>query len=321
MSDPSRPVRIGTRGSALALTQSNWVKRQIEAAHPHLRVELVKIKTTGDKITDVPLARVGGKGLFVKEIEEALLDGRVDLAVHSMKDVPAELPAELHIGVTTEREDARDALISAGGVPLAELPQGARVGTSSLRRRAQLLAVRPDLTIVPLRGNLDTRLRKLDDGELQAILLASAGLRRLGLAERITQALDYSLMLPAIGQGALGLELRKDDDATLGLIRFLNHEATEVAVRAERVLLARLQGGCQVPIAALGRLDGEENNLRLDALVADLEGRRIVRASATDTPANAVQLGLRVADELLAQGAGEILAEIYGGAAQAPAGA
>jgi hydroxymethylbilane synthase len=312
-------LRLGTRGSALALTQSGWVKGQIEAANPGLAVELVRIKTTGDKITDVPLAQVGGKGLFVKEIEEALLEGRVDLAVHSMKDVPAELPSPLHIAVTTEREDVRDALISKGGLSLAELPRGARVGTSSLRRRAQLLAVRSDLDILPLRGNLDTRLRKLDENQMEAIVLASAGLRRMGLEGRISQKLDHSLMLPAIGQGALGIELRRDDSRTYELVKFLDHPPTATCVRAERSLLARLQGGCQVPIAALGRL--ENGTLVLEALVADLEGKRVIRASRSADPSAAEELGLAVAEELLAQGAGEILAEIYGGAVPTPGSA
>jgi hydroxymethylbilane synthase len=312
-------LRIGTRGSALALTQAGWVKSQLEAAHPGLTVELVKIKTTGDKITDVPLARVGGKGLFVKEIEDALLDGRVDLAVHSMKDVPAELPDSLHIAITPKREDVRDALISRGNVALAGLPQGARVGTSSLRRRAQLLAVRPDLDIIALRGNLDTRLRKLAENHFDAILLASAGLRRMGLAGKISELLDPSLMLPAIGQGALGLELRRDDTRTLKLASFLNHAETAVAVLAERTLLARLEGGCQVPIAGLARLEG--GMLRLESLVADLDGQRVVKASGTDRPEAAAELGLRVAEELLAKGAGEILAEVYGGGMPAPGSA
>ncbi len=312
-------LRLGTRGSALALTQAGWVKGQLEGAHPGLEVELVKIKTTGDKITDVPLARVGGKGLFVKEIEEALLEGRIDLAVHSMKDVPAELPAPLHIAVTTEREDVRDALISAGNLPLAGLPHGARVGTSSLRRRAQLLAVRPDLDIIPLRGNLDTRLRKLDENQMAAIILASAGLRRMGLEGRISEHLRFEVMLPAIGQGALGIEMRREDERTYQLARFLDHPDTAVAVRAERALLARLEGGCQVPIAALGRLEG--GRLHLSALVADLDGVHLIRASGEAEPAGAAALGLRVAEELLSRGAGEILAEIYGAGVAPPGSA
>lgn len=312
-------LRLGTRGSALALTQSGWVKSQIEAAHPGLAVELVRIKTTGDKITDVPLAQVGGKGLFVKEIEEALLEGRIDLAVHSMKDVPAELPAPLTIAVTTEREDVRDALITKGGLTLARLPQGARVGTSSLRRKAQLLAARPDLDILSLRGNLDTRLRKLDEDQMEAIVLASAGLKRMGLEGRIAERLDYAVMLPAIGQGALGIELRRDDTRTLGLVGFLDHAPTAACVAAERSLLARLQGGCQVPIAALGRLEG--GTLRLDALVADLTGERLVRASGAGRPEEAAALGLAVAEELLARGADAILSEIYGGPLPAPGSA
>jgi len=316
---PGLLLRLGTRGSALAITQSGWVKRQLEAAHPGLSVELVRIKTTGDKITDVPLARVGGKGLFVKEIEEALLDGSVDLAVHSMKDVPAELPAALHIAVTTRREDVRDALISRSGEPLARLPHGAKVGTSSLRRRAQLLAARPDLEILPLRGNLDTRLRKLGENEMEAIILAAAGLHRMGLEARITECLAYDVMLPAIGQGALGIELRREDARAHALTKFLDHPETAVAVVAERALLAKLEGGCQVPIAAMGRLiDGR---LRLEALVADLDGRRIIRGHVEGGPGEAASLGLKLAEELLSQGAGEILAAIYNGGLPAPGGA
>src|SRR5512136_2771153 len=230
-------LRIGTRGSKLALVQSEWVKKEVQNRHPGVRVELVKIKTKGDKILDAPLSKVGGKGLFVKEIEEALLKKEVDLAVHSMKDVPAELQKGLELSVYPKREDPRDALVSMHFSTVEDLPQGASVGTSSLRRSAQLLHMRPDLHIVPLRGNVDTRLRKLDSGDLQAIVLATAGLNRLGLSDRITVALSPEAVLPAIGQGVLGLELREDDQKTQNLIFFLNDVETELTVRAERAFL------------------------------------------------------------------------------------
>lgn len=304
-------LTIGTRGSKLALWQANWVKEQLERRHPELSVELAIIKTTGDKITDVPLAQVGGKGLFVKEIEEALLDGRADLAVHSMKDVPTVFPEGLGLVVTTEREDPRDALLSPRYDSLEALPQGARVGTASLRRQAQLLARRPDLAITPLRGNLDTRLKKLEAGEFDAILLACAGLSRLGWGAGITHPIPVETCLPAIGQGALGLECRLDDAATRERIAFLNHPETAAAVAAERAFLARLEGGCQVPIAAHGRLAGDR--LTLHGLVADERGRRVVRGREEGAAVEAEAIGTRLAERLLEQGAAPILEELYGG--------
>ncbi|UCB48114.1 MAG: hydroxymethylbilane synthase [Deltaproteobacteria bacterium] len=303
-------LRIGTRGSKLALAQSEWVKEKIEGRHPRAQVKLVRIKTTGDKILDSPLAKIGGKGLFVKEIEEALLNERIDLAVHSMKDVPAELPKGLILATFPEREDPHDAFVSLECSSLDQLPQGARVGTGSLRRAAQLLHIRPDLELVPLRGNVDTRLRKLEAGEFQAIILAAAGMRRLGFGNRISQRLSTEQILPAIGQGALGLEVRHDDEQTIGLIHFLNDEASEVRVKAERAFLKELEGGCQVPIAAFGRLNGER--LDLEGMVAELDGSRIIRDKIRGERNEAEDLGIRLARRLLASGAHEILERIYG---------
>lgn len=303
-------LRIGTRGSPLALAQSRWVQAQLEARYPGLAVTLTIIKTTGDKLTEVPLAQIGGKGLFLKEIEQALLAGEVDLGVHSMKDVPAELPAELAISVITSREDWRDALISHQYHRLEDIPPGGRLGTSSLRRRAQLLYLRPDLEILPLRGNVDTRLRKLAAENMDAIILAVAGLKRLGLADRITCALSPTQMLPAIGQGALGLELRRQDARTRELVAFLDDPASRVAVQAERAFLARLQGGCQVPVAALGSV--QDGQLFLEGMISDLDGRRLQRETVAGALDEAEALGSRLAESLLARGGREILSQIYG---------
>lgn len=303
-------LTIGTRGSKLALTQSEWVKRQLEARYHDVRVIIKKIKTKGDKILDSPLSKIGGKGLFVKEIEAALLEGDVDVAVHSMKDVPAELPEGLELALFPEREDPRDALVSNHYQSIDALPEGASIGTGSLRRSAQLLHIRPDLVVVPLRGNVDTRLNKLESGGLDAIILASAGLKRLGLEDKITQFLPVETLLPAIGQGALGLELRQDDHRTKELLHFLNHKQTCLTVRAERALLKELEGGCQVPIGGFGRLDG--NNLILEGLVAELDGSRIIRDKARGPKDEPEELGVTLAKRLLASGAGEILAKVYG---------
>ncbi|MEW6218252.1 MAG: hydroxymethylbilane synthase [Thermodesulfobacteriota bacterium] len=306
----STRIRIGTRGSLLAWTQSSWVKAQIETRFPDLTVELVKIVTKGDKIQDVPLAMVGGKGLFVKEIEDALVRGEVDLAVHSMKDVPTVLPAELHLGVVTQREDPRDVFVASRCQSLAELPAGARVGTSSLRRRAQLVHLRPDLTVENLRGNLDTRLRKLAEGAFDAVVVAAAGLRRLGMIDRATAFFSPVEMLPAIGQGALGLELRRADDWLLSRLGFLNHEETAVAVRAERAFLARLEGGCQVPIGAHGEVAAGQ--VTLTGLVAAVDGSRLVKRARTAPAAEAEALGWDLAGEILDAGGREILEAVYG---------
>jgi hydroxymethylbilane synthase len=304
-----KQLKIGTRGSLLATTQSSWVKKQIEQHHPDCTVELVTIVTKGDKILDVPLAKVGGKGLFVKELEEALLSGAVDLAVHSMKDVPSELPEPLHLGIIPSREDPRDAFIANEYKSLTELPHGSKVGTSSLRRRAQLAALRPDLVIEDLRGNLDTRLRKLDEKQYDAIILAAAGLNRLGLSRRAAGYFSSNEMLPAVGQGALGIELRRDDHELMEGLKFLNHDETSIAVRAERAFLFRLEGGCQVPIGAYCQVDGDR--LELTGLIASIKGDNIIKNSQSGTWAAAESLGTELADELLAQGGREILAQYY----------
>jgi hydroxymethylbilane synthase len=305
-------LRIGTRGSALALRQAEWVRSQLLAAHERLTVELVTIKTQGDRILDVPLAKLGGKGLFVKEIEEALLDGLVDLAVHSMKDMPAELPPGLHVAAMPPREDPRDVLVTGKGSGFAGLPPGARVGTSSLRRAAQLYHLRSDLRIETLRGNLDTRLRKLETHGFDAVVLAAAGMKRMGLSHRITEYFEPERMLSAVGQGALGIETRVDDQAVNSLVARLGHDPTMVAVRAERSFLRRLQGGCQVPIGGLATVDGAR--VTLSGMVADLHGKGMIRRSLEGEAPQAEEIGEMLADAILAAGGAGILAEIYGGA-------
>jgi hydroxymethylbilane synthase len=301
-------IKIGTRGSALALTQSRWVQARIMAHHPDCRVELEVIKTSGDIIHDVPLAQVGGKGLFIKEIEEALLSGRVDLAVHSLKDMPAEIPAGLMLGAVPPREDCRDAFISSRYANLAEIPAGGRIGTGSLRRRVQLLHRRPDLEIVAIRGNVDTRLKKMETLRLDALILAAAGLNRLGLSHVYRGLLSEEEMLPAVAQGALGLEVRADDQRLRELIAFLDHPPTRIAVTAERAFLARLEGGCVVPVAALGKVEGEA--LTLEALISDLEGKRHLRESLSGQVDEAQAMGTELANRLLDRGGREILAEL-----------
>jgi hydroxymethylbilane synthase len=303
-------IKIGTRGSRLALSQSEWVKTQIAALHPDLRVEVIRIKTKGDRILDSPLSRIGGKGLFVKEIEDALLRRDVDLAVHSIKDVPADLPGGLHLPIFPEREDPRDVFISEAYNSLDELPENATVGTGSLRRSAQLLHIRPDLNVVSIRGNVDSRLRRVESGDLQAIILAAAGIRRLNLSPKMSQILPIDRFLPAVGQGALGLEIRRDDDRVLDLIGFLNHKPTELAVRAERAFLKGLEGGCQVPIAGYGRIEGEE--IILNGMVAEMDGRRIIKDELRGKGDRPEELGIRLAERLLLEGAEDILARVYG---------
>jgi hydroxymethylbilane synthase len=303
-------IRIGTRGSALARWQAEHVAARLREASPGLQVELRIIKTTGDKILDVPLAKVGGKGLFVKEIEEALQRHEVDLAVHSIKDVPTELVSGLGLAAIPEREDPRDALCSRLPGGLAGLPRGARVGTSSLRRRCQLLHLRPDLEILELRGNVDTRLGKLDAGSYDAVVLAAAGLRRLGRIDRASELLEPETMLPAVGQGALGLETRLDDRELNLLCEELHHAPTGTRVRAERALLARLGGGCQVPVAAHARI--EEGALRLDALIGHPSGEPFFRDLLIGELADPEALGAELAGRLLARGADRVLAEVYG---------
>ena len=310
-------IIIATRGSMLALWQAEWIKARLEAGNPGLTVELNKIKTTGDKILDVPLAKVGGKGLFVKEIEEALLQKTADLAVHSMKDVPTDLPEELYIAAICEREDPRDALLAGAKIKSFEdLPQGARIGTSSLRRICQILSKRPDLKIIQLRGNVDTRIRKLDEGEFDAIILAAAGVKRLGKAERITQIIPQDISLSSVGQGAVGIECRKDDEFTNSLVRALDHAGTSICVRAERACLKKLEGGCQVPIAAHARLIMKNAtstpSLFIEGLVGSVSGDRIIRESIEGPPEEAESLGTALAEALLSKGAGKILAEVYG---------
>lgn len=296
-------LTIGSRGSQLALWQANWVRQRLEALGETCRIEI--IKTTGDKITDVPLAKVGTKGLFTKEIEEALLDGRIDLAVHSLKDLPTELPKGLTISAIPQREDARDAMV---GARLADLAHGARVGTSSLRRVAQLRAVRPDLAIESVRGNVDTRLRKLAEGQYDALVMAAAGLRRLGWETRIAECLAIDVMCPAVGQGALAIETRREGDAAHSCAR-LDDAATRLAVEAERAVLARLGGGCQVPIGACGSIAGDR--LDLVALVASPDGARFIRQNASGPAAQRLRIGEELGRRLLDAGAREILEEVY----------
>jgi len=298
-------LSIGTRGSKLALWQAHWVQSSLASLHPDLDIDIVVIKTKGDKILDVPLAKVGGKGLFVKEIEEALLDGRVDVAVHSMKDMPAEMPEGLCIGPVPLREDPRDVLISKNGQELSELPSGARIGTSSLRRSAQLLHARPDLNIRSIRGNLDTRLKKLGTENLDAIVLAAAGVRRLGLGERITQYLEETVMLPAVAQGALCIQVRENDRDVREAIRELNHAETRGVVLGERAFLNRLGGSCQVPVAGHGQV--ENGRFRLTGLVADLKGSVVLKETVEDDFDRSEKLGVDLAERLLVRGASEIL--------------
>ena len=304
-----RRLRIGTRGSKLARWQAEWVKARLTETYPDLSVELLIIKTSGDKILDVPLATIGGKGLFVKEIENALLDGRVNLAVHSMKDVPMALPQGLEICCVTRREDPFDALISQSGEGLAGLVPKARIGTSSLRRQAQLLSYRPDFVMVSLRGNLDTRLRKLEEQNLDAIVVASAGLRRMGLEHRRTERIPAEICLPAIGQGALAIETNRNDRDVRETIAFLNDPETAVTVRAERAFLKRLEGGCQVPIAAYAQLD--RDILRIEGLVASVEGQKMVRDRVSGSSGEAEALGIQLAERILNSGGDQILKAIY----------
>jgi hydroxymethylbilane synthase len=310
---------IGTRGSSLAIWQAEWIQARLHEIAPAITVTLQRIKTSGDKILDVPLAKIGGKGLFVKEIEEALLRGEIDLAVHSMKDVPTMLPDALEILCIPAREDARDALISRkgregqvgqAGLTLNQLPTGARIGTSSLRRQSQLLHHRPDLKIEMLRGNVETRLRKLQHGDYDAIVLAAAGLRRMGWDGEVTEYLSLDISLPAIGQGALAIEGRRDDEFVRVLLSELNDPTTHTAVTAERALLDRLQGGCQVPIAAHATI--ERGRLSLIGLVASPDGATLIRDAVAGSASDARALGIRLAEQLLAAGADVILRDLYG---------
>lgn len=301
---------VATRKSPLALWQAEFVKSQLEKFHSGLSVTLLTMTTQGDKILDTPLAKVGGKGLFVKELEKSMLDGEADIAVHSMKDVPVDFPAGLHLPVICEREDPRDAFVSNQYASFETLPIGARVGTSSLRRQCQLRGHRPDLVIADLRGNVGSRLSKLDKGQFDAIILAAAGLLRLGLNHRITQYLPEDIMLPAVGQGAVGIECRQQDDSTYNLLQPLNHGATATRVLAERAFNHRLEGGCQVPIAGFSQLEGDKIYLR--GLVGYPDGTKVVKGERRGAISDAQALAIDLADELLANGARKILSEIYG---------
>ena len=301
-------IIIGTRGSKLALWQANWVKSSIEAEFKSTKVEIKIIKTKGDKILDVPLAKVGGKGLFVKEIEDALLNNSIDMAVHSMKDMPAIVPEGLCIGAVPERANSVDVLISKNGEKFSELSSGARMGTSSLRRSAQLLSARPDLKILPMRGNLDTRLKKLETEDIDAIVLAAAGVKRLGYESRITEFFDKNFMLPAVGQGALCIEIRENDSFIKPVIDFLDHETTRIAVMGERSFLKRLEGGCQVPIAAWAVVN--KIGFHITGMVASVDGTRVIRESVSGSVDMAEDTGIELANKLISLGAKNILDNI-----------
>lgn len=329
-------IIIGTRSSKLALWQAEHIKAELLKLYPAFNFEIKKIKTTGDKILDVPLARVGGKGLFVKEIEEALIKGEVDIAVHSMKDVPTELPKGLHLAVITKREDPRDALIIRKNdnkkdkvKSLKDLPKGSIIGTSSLRRSCQLLSHKPDIKIEPLRGNLDTRLRKLDEGKFDGIVLAVAGIKRLGIEKRITEIINPEIIMPAIGQGALGIEARTNDERINELLKPLDDNETRICISAERAFLKTLGGGCQVPIAAYARIVTEEANVQknqsminvssknykqlliIEGFVGNLRGDKIIKDRIEGPPERAEDMGIQLAEMLLLKGAKEILLEVY----------
>jgi len=302
------PIKIGTRGSKLALWQANWVRSVFEEKFPQHTVELIIIKTQGDKILDVPLAKVGGKGLFVKEIEHALLTQHVDIAVHSMKDMPAEIPDGLCIGAVPERENPSDVFISRSGLGFKELDSGSIIGTSSLRRGAQLRHARPDIVIQPLRGNLDTRLKKLEVENLDAIVLAAAGVKRLNLEHKITEYLNPDIILPAIGQGALCIQIRNDDPVIGPLVEALDHGPTRTVVRGERAFLKRLEGGCQVPIAGHGKIS--QAQFILTGLVAEVDGSRMIKAQLSGPADTSEAIGIELAEELLARGADKILKKL-----------
>ena len=302
-------LRIATRKSPLALWQAEHVKQRLEQAHKGLEVELVTMTTQGDKILDTPLAKIGGKGLFVKELEQGMLDGLADIAVHSIKDVPMEFPEGLFLSTILEREEPCDAFVSNKFNNINELAKGSVVGTSSLRRRCQLLDKRPDLTVKDLRGNVNTRLKKLDDGEYDAIILACAGLIRLEMPDRIRQRIDHEIILPAVGQGAVGIEAREDDKETLSLLSVLDDSNTRTRIIAERAFNHRLNGGCQVPIACHAILEGDQ--LKMRGLVGEPDGSRIIESAASGQRNEAEAIGIKLADELLSQGAKTILDALY----------
>lgn len=301
-------VIVGSRGSKLALTQTNWVIAELKRLNPGFEFQIEKITTKGDKITDAPLSRLGGVGLFTKELEIALIDKKIDIAVHSAKDVPTEIPDGLTIGATPKREDPHDVLISNKNATLESLPKNARIGTSSLRRKAQLLAFRADFRIVDLRGNLDTRLKKLESEDMEAIILARAGLLRMGYTGQVSQVIPFNIMLPAVGQGALCIEIRKNDARVEKIISALNHPQTRIAVEAERALLARLQGGCQVPIGAYAEIQGDQ--VCLEAIISSVDGKSAIRDKSVGPAGQAAKIGDELARRMLEKGGMEILHEI-----------
>jgi len=303
-----REIVVGTRESKLAMWQANWVVDNLKEANPAYHFRIVGMRTQGDNILDVALAKIGDKGLFTKELELAMLRGDIDLAVHSMKDLPTELPEGLTIGAVCRREYPGDVLIAKDGKSLAELPQGALIGTSSLRRCAQLLNYRADLKMVNLRGNINTRLRKLSEDGLDATILAFAGVTRMGWDDRITEMLPFNICLPAVGQGSIGVEVCRDNEEILRLVSRIDHTESHCAIQAERALLKKLEGGCQVPIGALGTVEG--SRLMLEGLVASLDGKQLVRSSIAGGLGEAEKLGQRLAEELLEMGAGDILQEM-----------
>lgn len=304
----AREIIIGTRDSALAMWQTNWVVDNLKKLNPDYTFKIISMKTQGDKILDVALAKIGDKGLFTKELEVAMLNKEIDLAVHSMKDLPTVLPEGLIIGAICERFDPRDVLVSRNGLKLADMPPGAKIGTSSLRRCSQLLNYRPDFNLVSLRGNLNTRMAKLERENMDGIILAAAGIERLGWGDRITERIPFEVSLPAVGQGSIGIEIRGDDEEVSRVVQKLNHQASELSIKAERAMLRKLEGGCQIPIGALGRV--EEGRLTLQGLVASLDGRELIRDTVSGPAENAAALGQELADKLIARGADRILKEV-----------
>jgi len=301
----SQEIVVGTRQSMLALWQARWVVERLGSLYPGVRFPIKTIRTQGDKILDVALAKIGDKGLFTKELEYAILQGEVRMAVHSMKDLPTAIPSELTLAAVCEREYPGDVLVCPSGLTLDKLPPGARVGTSSLRRAAQLLHYRPDLQIVSIRGNVNTRLSKIEEQRLDAVVLAYAGMARLGLADRITERIPFEICLPAVGQGSIGVEAKKSDEALLSMLQAIDHEPTRAAITAERAFLRRLEGGCQVPIAAYAAC--EDGRVRLSGLVASLDGREVIRHSAEGLAADAQRIGIALAESMLEMGAGRLL--------------
>lgn len=303
-------IKIGTRGSRLAIWQADYVRKRILENFPDLEIEIVRIKTKGDRILDAPLSKIGGKGLFVKEIEDALLRGDIDIAVHSIKDIPTNIPEGLEISAMTERDDPHDVFISKDGIPFSELSIGAVIGTSSLRRQAQLLHKRPDLRFIPLRGNVDTRLRKLKEEQMDGIVLALAGIERMGFDDIKKEILPMDICLPAVGQGSIGIETRKSDDRIREIVSRLNHEETSIAIRSERAFLRKLEGGCQVPIAAHGRV--RSGIIELHGMVATLKGEILIRDCLTGTLSDPEEIGYMLAERILNAGGRKILEDIYG---------